>query len=485
MAEEVLSWDQLTKMPPAAAEVRASQIETIAKIAHERFSNGTVGRLLQECGGLETAMPSDSFEASLVRVTRRDWERQRRVPTELAGRIAQAQAEGYAIWIEARRDSDFGKFLPALQRNIDLRMEYIDCFEPTESPYDVLIDDFEHGLTASDIKPIFDRLKPEVTRMTRIVVENASMVDDAPIRGHFPKASQEALCDTIAGALGAMPEKWRIDETAHPFQTSFGTSDIRLATRYDESFVSTSLYGTIHEFGHGLYEAQVDERLNRTPLGAGCSMTLHESQSRLWENLVGRSRAFLSFAYPTIRLAFPEALGTVTDDAFYKAVNKMKPSFIRVEADELTYGLHIILRFELELDLIEGRLKAADLPEVWNAKVKEYLGLDVPSDARGVLQDVHWSAGHFGYFPEYLLGSVLSVQIWDKVARDQPDLDEQIAAGEFAPLQNWLKEHIHRFGRTFTPKEMIERAVGGPLDPEPYLRYLTAKVNHLYGGPAA
>ncbi len=481
MALDLLYWDQQCVMPVAANDQRAHQIETLSVLIHERNTSERLGRLIDESAGIAEAAGPASYQGGLLRVVRRAYETNRRIPTELEGRIAQAEAEGFATWRDARAACDFQAFLPVLKNQIELRKEYIACFDPTDSPYDVLLDRFEEGATVAQVDPIFDRLKPRLIELTKSVADKQDKVDDRMLHGEFPRAAQEKLSEDIAAALGATEESWRVVETVHPFQQSFGTLDIRLATRYDEAFLSTALYGTIHEFGHGLYEAQIDPKLNRTPLASGISMTVHESQSRLLENLVGRGRPFITYAWPRIRAAFPEALDAYSAEDFYRAVNKMHPSFIRVEADELTYGLHIILRYELERDIFEGRLEAEDLPEVWNARMKEYLGVDVPNDAMGVLQDVHWSEGLFGYFPDYLLGSVLSVQIWEKMLGDVPDLNEQIENGEFAVLRGWLQKHVHWSGSTFTPQETIQRAVGGPLDPEPYLRYLERKIEDLYG----
>jgi carboxypeptidase Taq len=480
-ALELLHWDQQCIMPVAANDQRAQQMETMSVLVHQRKTSDRIGELLDASVPTARANGHDSYEASLVRLARRHYELDRRVPNELQGRMAQAEAEGFAIWRDARAANDFSAFLPSLEHHIELQREYIACFDPTDSPYDVLLDKFEEGQTVAKVERVFDRLKPRLIELTRAVAARSDKIDDEMLHGCFPREAQVKLSEDIAAALGATETSWRVVETVHPFQQSFGTNDIRLATRYDEAFFPTSFYGTIHEFGHGIYEAQVNPELNRTPLGTGVSMTVHESQSRLMENLVGRGRPFITYAWPLIRAAFPEAFDAYDAETFYRAVNRMKPSFIRVEADELTYGLHIILCFEIERDLFEGRLNADELPEVWNARMKEYLGVDVPNDAQGVLQDVHWSGGAFGYFPDYLLGSVLSVQVWEAMVGDVPNVNEQIGNGEFGPLRDWLREHVHWSGSKFTPDETIERAVGGPLDPEPYLRYLEGKAADLYG----
>lgn len=475
----LLGWDQQTMMPPRGAEVRGQQIATVARIAHERFAGDEIGRLLDALAPYEASLPPESDEASLIRVTRRDWNKARRVPTALAAELAEAAARGYAAWLEARDAADFTGFLPALEHNIELKRRYAACFDiPT---YDALLDDFEPGLTAPEVTAVFDRLKAGLRPLIERIGANPGAVDDSCLSGHFPVADQEALMHRIAERFGFAAGVWRLDPAAHPFAQSLATTDIRLTTRYDERRLEGALLGTIHECGHGLYEEGSDPALERTPLAGGCSAALHESQSRLWENQLGRGRPFWHFAFPLLRETFPDHFAAVDEETAYRAVNKMQPSLIRVEADEVTYPMHIILRFELERDLFEDRLAPADLPEAWNAKMHEYLGIEVPNVAAGALQDVHWAEGLFGYFPTYALGTVLAAQIWQRVRGDMPDLDDQFARGEFTGLREWAREHLHRFGRKFTPKETIARVAGGPIDPEPFLRYVTAKVEDLYG----
>jgi carboxypeptidase Taq len=475
----LLGWDQQTMMPKGGAAVRAHQMATVARLAHERFVSDEIGRLLDELAAYENDLPPDSDEACLIRVTRRDWTKARRVPTELAAELAHAAAAGFESWLHARANADFASFLPALERNIDLKRRYAACFDgPT---YDVLLDDFEQGMTAAEVAQIFDRLKTGLLLLVQRVAARQYAVADTCLHGEFPADRQRALVLHIIERFGYDPDNWRLDPTAHPFAQSLAPTDIRLTTRYDERNLGHALFGTIHECGHGLYEAGVAPHLTRSPLAHGCSMALHESQSRLWENLVGRGRPFWRFAYPLVRETFPDHFAEIDEETVYRAVNKVEPSLIRVDADEVTYPLHIILRFELERDLFEDRLAPRDLPDAWDAKVREYLGLDVPNVAVGVLQDVHWSEGMFGYFPTYALGTVIAVQIWERVRADIPALDEQIGRGEFTGLRTWLCEHLHQFGRKFTPKATIVRVAGGPIDPEPFLRYVTAKVDALYG----
>ncbi len=477
----LLSWDQSTVMPPGGARVRSDQLATIARLRHSMFTADEIGVMLEELRPYEESLPADSNEASLIRVTRHDWNKDRKVPIDLASKIARASGEGYQAWKQARANNNFAEFLPALETNIELKRRYVECFPDVAEPYDALLDDFEQGLTAAEVRDVFARVRDGLVPLVRHVMNRAEAVDDSPMRGHFPEEGQRALSLELLKHWGFNQEEWRLDPTAHPFASSIATSDIRLTTRYDEANLAMSLFGTLHECGHGLYEHGVSSELERTPLCRGASLSLHESQSRMFENLIGRSRDYWTFAYPILCSVFPDQFANVDEEHVYRSVNRMEPSLIRVEADELTYSLHIILRFEIEVELFNGTLKASDLPEVWNVKVKEYLGLDVPSDDVGVLQDVHWGDGLLGYFPTYALGTIIASQIWNRMGVEIPELSNQVAAGQFDPLRAWLVDHLHRHGRKFTPKETIQMAAGGPIDPEPYLRYLNDKVVSLYG----
>jgi len=480
-AASLLNWDQLTIMPTAGGPLRAHQIKTVETLAHELFVDAATERLLSAAEDEVAAGAGEDIDKALVRVARRDFDRFSRIPAELVGEIAKASADGYAVWTSARAANDFSAFLPSLERNIELRLRYIDCFEPAATPYDVLVEDYEEGLTSEDITRVFDGLKPELRTLVGRVVERSDLVSDELLHKRYPIEGQDALGRWTLGKLGYDPRNWRLDLTVHPFQQSIGVTDIRLTTRYNEEDVSDSLLSTIHEFGHGIYERQIDPSLSRTLLATGCSMTLHESQSRFWENLVGRSSEFTEFIFPEFARLFPEQCNGSSPRDLYRALNKMQPSFVRVEADELTYGFHIIIRYELEREIIEGRMNARDLPEAWNALYKQYLGVDVPNDRVGVLQDVHWSAGSFGYFPTYFLGSILAAQIWKRMTGDLPQSRDLIRQGDFGPIRDWQAQHLHRFGRMYTPKETVQMVAGEPLDPAPYLAYMTAKVNSLYG----
>ncbi|MEP6893341.1 MAG: carboxypeptidase M32 [Gaiellaceae bacterium] len=467
----LIEWDQLVKMPPLGAPVRAHQIATLEAVSHERFIDPAIGRLLEELRPLEDSLEYDSDDASLVRVARRDWEKASRVPTELASELALVASEAQEAWATARADNDYSAFRPWLDKNLELRKRYIDCFDETAEPYDVLLDDYEPGMKTAEVRAVFDRLKPA---LKALVTEVAT--DDTPdfMRGPFDEASQDRLGREVLALFGLQPGAYRLDTTAHPFCLGIATHDIRVTTRYVDNDLH-SLFSTMHECGHGLYEHGVSTTLERTPLCSGASSALHESQSRLWENVVGRSLPFWRGFYPRLQAAFPASFRDVGVEEFYAALNRVRRTFIRVDADEVTYGLHIILRFELEQELISGAVTTAELPEAWNARFADLLGADVPEDRVGVLQDIHWAFGGFGYFPTYQLGNVISAQIWERAQEALPDLDAQIEAGEFASLGGWLRENLYVLGRKFTPQETLARVVGGPIDPEPYLAYLKTK----------
>jgi carboxypeptidase Taq len=468
-------WDQQTMMPPQGAGVRARQLATASQLVHELLVSEELGTLLEELRSYEESLDYDSDEASLIRVARRDHEKELRVPGDLRERHARAAAEAYAVWVEARRTSDFELFRPYLERNVELRREYAACFEVDE-PYDALLDDFEPGMKTAEVREVFARLKEGLVPL--IAEASGQEIDDSFLYGHFPDGPQDELDQLVLGRFGFREGCWRIDPTEHPFASSLGTSDIRMTTRHpDDEFIG--IFAALHEGGHALYEHNIDPALERTPLCRGTSLALHESQSRMFENLVGRSIHFWRWGYPHVQRLFPDQLGGVELDDFHRAINRVQPSLIRIEADEATYSLHIILRFELEQELLAGSIELRDLPAVWNERMTDYLGVEVPDDSQGVLQDVHWSRGTLGYFPTYALGNVISVQIWEKVLEDVPELDEHLEQGDLAPLGDWLRDRLWRHGRKFTPQETLERVVGGGLDPEPYLRYLNAKLGAL------
>ncbi|HZT93453.1 MAG TPA: carboxypeptidase M32 [Gaiellaceae bacterium] len=471
----LLVWDQETKMPPLGSPGRAEQLATLARIRHELGTAPELGSLLEELRELEESCEPESFEASVIRVARRDFEKTRRVPSDLRAELVRAGSVGYAAWLEARAAADFEILRPHLERRLELIHAYVACFAPFDDPYDVLLDDHEPGMSTADVESVFARLKDELPRLVASIEEP---VDDSCIRGGFSVERQRAFSLEVLSRWGMDDRSWRLDDTAHPFAVNVSQADIRLTTRFDDSGLMGVL-SCMHEFGHGVFERQVDERYARTPLAEGVSSAFHESQSRLWENLVGRRLSTWRYFYPRLQETFPERLADVSLHDFHRALNRVAPGVIRVDADEVTYSLHIVLRFELERAMLAGEVTPADLPEAFEAKLVEYLGVQPASVVDGVLQDVHWSDSNFGYFPTYALGNVISVQLWERATSELGDLDEAFERGEFESLRDWLGEHVHRWGRAFEPPELLERVVGGPLDPEPYLAYLRAKVEAL------
>ena len=481
-AGAILAWDQQVMMPARGAFVRAEQLATIGRIAHEKFIAPEVGKLLDELEGFEQEHDYDSFEASLIRVVRADYAKASKVPAELRAEIARASSLALPVWAKARRENDFDAFRPLLERNLELRRRYIACFDGDfAEPYDVLLDDYERGMTSAELRTLFDYLKAHQVPLIR-EVSDAGAITAAPHRP-FPIAAQKQFEREIVGRFGFDEAAWRLDPTVHPFATRSGLQDIRITTRYFDDSLD-GLFATMHETGHGLYEHQVDPALERTPLGYGTSLGIHESQSRMWENLVGRSLPFWRFVFPRARELFPEALAGLDAEGFYREVNSVRPSLIRVEADETTYNLHVLIRFELEQEMLAGSFPLSELPAEWNRRMWEYLGVEVPDDTHGVLQDTHWAGGSIGYFPTYTLGNLISVQLWERIVSDVPDIDEQFGRGEFGALRDWLREHVHRHGRKFSPRETLERATGAKrIEPAPYIRYLQEKVGAIYGLP--
>jgi carboxypeptidase Taq len=480
-AASLLAWDERTMMPAGGAEARAETLGTLARVRHEMFIDDEIGRLIEESRSAADgdAPPGESIDADLVRVVARDWEKARRVPSDLRAELARSSSIAETAWVEAKARSDFPMLLPHLERNVELTRQYADCYEgfPGFShPYDPLLDEYEPEMTTEQMRALLLDLREGLVPLVREATENGAGGGEDPFRGPFEAQAQRTLIAELVSQLPFEEGSWRIDPTEHPFAISIGRGDVRLTTRYDEGNLAMALFSAMHEAGHGLYESGVDPELRRTPLAKPRSLGLHESQSRLWENWVARSRPYLERLLPRLREAFPGPFDLLDPEALERAANRVERSLIRIEADEVTYNLHILIRFELELEIFEGGLPLTELPEAWNARYRDYLGLEVPDDAHGVLQDVHWPSGAFGYFPTYSLGNVIAGQLWEAASRDLGDLDARIGGGDLASLGEWLRDRVHRHGRRLSPAEILERAGCGELSVDPLLAHLRERV---------
>ena len=476
-AASVLSWDQQVNMPPGGNEARGQQLATLSKIAQEKFITDQVGQLIddlkQEFDG------ADTDEAALVRVAARDYDKARRVPPSFIAEQALVTSKAFEAWMEARSKSDFSIFQPHLERVVELTHKYISFFPPAENPYDTLLDNFEPGMKTAEVKEIFDSLRPRQVKLIKAIAASRQVKDDFLFRKYSEKKLNDFAVDVIT-RFGYDWNRGRQDKAPHPFETTFSVNDVRITTRYEEDNPLAMLFSTMHEAGHALYEQGVNPAYDRTPIAGGTSLAVHESQSRMWENLVGRSLPFWEHFYPALKKLFPSQLEGVSLKSFYKAINKVEPSLIRVNADEATYNLHVMLRLELEIGMVEGTIAVRDLPELWNTKMQEYLGITPPDDARGVLQDIHWSGGAIGYFSTYALGNLVSAQLWEKINKDIRDLDDQIRKGNFSELLAWLRKNIHQHGQKYEPQKLVEKVTGSKISSQPYVRYLTKKYSEIY-----
>jgi carboxypeptidase Taq len=485
-AAALLTWDQATYMPPGGATARARQLALLQGLAHERLVAPEVARLIDAAAAEVEAdgLAHDSFEAAYLRVARRDVERAAALPADFARRFHAHIAHSYQAWTEARPADDVERVLPLLETTLDLSRELAEHLGPAEHVADPLIARSDHGFTVALLRPLFASLRSALVPL----LERVRACDppaDGFLRRHYPLAEQFAFALARVREFGYDTSRGRLDPTHHPFAIEFGIDDVRITTRGREDDLREALFCTFHESGHGMYHQGLDPRLEATPLADGTSAGVHESQSRTWENRVGRGLAFWTYAFPKLREAFPEQLAGASLEAFHRAVNVVQPGVIRTEADELSYDLHVIVRFELELELLEGRLSVRDLPEAWHARYEEVLGRRSADHRDGVLQDVHWFAGPIGgAFQGYTLGNVLAAQFWAAAEREVHDLEGALARGEFTPLTRWQRERIHRHGRALDPLELIETVCGGPLDAAPYLAYLETKYGALYPGPA-
>jgi len=479
-AGALLGWDQQVNMPPGGAEGRGYQLATLQTLAHARLTAPETGQLLDDLQAYAAQLDPDSDDARYIKVAKRLYDKQTKVSGEWIGEFAQATTMAHQLWAQARAEDNFALFQPSLEHIMALRRGYADFFAPYDNVYDPLLDDFEPGLKTADVKAIFNALRPQQVELIKAITAQPQ-VDNAFLYQPYDEQKQWDFGVEVITKMGHDWKRSRQDKVAHPFTTNFGTGDVRITPRIYPEYLGTGLFGTLHESGHASYELGVDPRYDRGVLAGGASLAVHESQSRMWENLVGRSYPFWEHFYPRLQEYFPSQLGNVSLGAFYKGINKVQPTLIRVEADEATYNLHIMLRLELEIALMEGTVAVKDLPEAWNARFQEYLGITPPNNAKGVLQDVHWSSGYVGYFSTYALGNLISAQLWERINADIPDLPEQIRQGEFSNWLGWLRAHIHCYGSKYEPQELVARVTGSKIDPAPYMRYLTEKYSGIYG----
>jgi carboxypeptidase Taq len=476
----LLGWDQQVFMPPGGAEERGYMMGTLGKIAHEKFTSDEMGKLLADLKNHLPELDQDSDEYRIISVTARDYEKSTCVPAEFIAEQAQVVALAQQAWMEARANSDFSIFRPHLEKVVELSQRYVTFFPPADHPYDTLLDNYEPGMKTAEVKAIFDGLRPQQVELLRAISQRPQ-VDNAFMQLAYDEKTMWDFSVEVASAFGYDWKRGRQDPTTHPFCQGIGADDVRITSRWVPELPFALLFGTMHETGHALYEQGLSHTWSRTALENGASLGVHESQSRMWENLVGRSHAFWEYFYPRLQERFKTQLGNVNLDQFYRGINQVQPSYIRVEADEATYNLHIMLRLELEIAMLEDSVAVKDLPEIWNTKMQDYLGIVPPNDAKGVLQDIHWSGGMLGYFSTYALGNLISAQLWEKFKSVNLELDNQLRKGDFSVLLAWLRGEIHQHGRKYEPQELIKRVTGSKIDPAPYIRYLKSKYSEIYG----
>lgn len=478
----LLGWDEMVMMPAGAAESRAVQKAALAGVLHEKQTEAELGGLLAKLQAANLADELDAYQQATVREAARDYGKLTAVPKELAQREAELESRGYQAWVKARQASDFAQFAPVLQEWVDLRREKARLVDPAGPVYDTLLDDYEKGMTAARLDEIFGQVKEGLVPLLADLRERGTAPSDTWLKGDYDTKRQAELCHKIAVAMGFSLENGRLDVSVHPFTGGAHPTDVRMTTRFKQDDLTEGITGAIHESGHALYEQGRNLQYDGLPVNQALGMGVHESQSLLWERLVGLGRPFSAYLLPLMKEYFPQLPEDKGAEDLYAALNIVKvPSMIRVESDEVTYPLHIIIRYELEKALVEGSIQVADLPQLWNQKMNEYLGCEPESDARGVLQDVHWSAGLFGYFPTYSLGAMYATQIFKAAEAELPGLADDIAGGRFERLRLWLKEKIHKVGSLHTSGDELMKAVtGAPLDPQVFLAYIKDKYSELY-----
>jgi len=485
--QSILSWDARTMMPSGGHETRGKQLATLSVLTRDLLVSDKMRKALDSAEAETAGMADEAVEKVMVAQVREAIDYHLAIPADLTRRRVELGSIGHAVWAKARAESDFSQFAPILEQTVALNRELAEVIGYSEHPYDALMYRFEPGETVATLKPLFNRLREGLIPLVKAIGEKEQPRFDF-LERHYPVDKQHEFALSMAQKVGYDLNRGRLDTTLHPFEVSFTRNDVRITTRFNPNYMAASLFGALHEAGHGLYEQGVDPAYTRTPFATdlvglyavgGVSFGAHESQSRLWENHVGRSREFWQVNFAEAQKFYPEQLSDVTPEEFFRAVNRCKPGFIRVEADELTYDFHVMLRTDIEAALIDGSLAVKDLPEAWNAKIKEYLGLDVPNDAQGVLQDVHWSSGQIGTFCNYTIGNVMAGQLFEKASEDSVIADG-LASGNYEPLRAYMVENVHQHGRRFSRDELLVKATGRKLDPEPYIAHLTAKYSELY-----
>jgi len=471
----ILNWDQSTYMPPGGATARARQVALLSRLAHQRLTDPALGRLLDNLSSYENSLPYNSDDASLIRIARRDFEQANRIPADFMAELVSQITLAYQTWTEARPTNDFARVRPLLEKNLDLSRRMAEFFPGYEHIADPLIGFADYGMKASSVRKLFSELRDQLVPLVR-KVDLQPKADHSCLYQPFPKELQLEFGKRMIAQLGYDFLRGRQDLTPHPFMTKFSLGDVRITTRVKEDYLGDCVFSLIHEAGHAMYEQGIRFELEGTPLATGTSAGVHESQSRLWENIVGRSYGFWEYFYPELQKTFPTQLNKVSLNEFYQAINRVEKSLIRTEADEVTYNLHVMLRFDLELQLLEGSLSVRDLPEAWHERFETDFGITPPDDRDGVLQDVHWYGGSIGgAFQGYTIGNILSAQFYEQALIAHPDIPAEIRAGKFSTLHNWLKENIYQHGRKYTAAELVEQVTGGPLKIEPYMRYLKGK----------
>lgn len=479
----ILQWDQETYMPPAAVEGRSEQLALLEGIVHEKATSSEIGSLLEQLGSTKENPKGDTdlpdIERDFLRVFRKEYDRAVLLPADLVTEAARAEGLSQAAWVEARKNNNYKTFMPHLEKMIDYAKRKAECWGFSSHPYDGLLDIHEPGMTEEAIDRVFIPLKTRLIQLVQQIGSKKAPPSDFLTR-EFPKELQARFGESVMKDLSYDLNQGRLDISAHPFTTTLGPRDVRITTRYFPTNMLSGLFSIIHETGHALYEMGFDDEIRDTSLGDGASMGIHESQSRLWENVIGRSHAFWKGQFPLLKQLFPTQLEDVSVDDFYAAVNRVQPSLIRVDADEVTYSLHVILRFELERRLFSGTLSVKDLPEAWNGLMQEILGVQPDSDANGVLQDVHWSMGAFGYFPSYALGNLYGLQFWNTLKSNIPDVESHIEQRNYGPILYWLRKNVHAHGCRYEPADLVLQITGKPLSAEPFINYLEHKYGQLY-----